>query len=159
MPKKNKRTICYKTLIRPQMEYASIIWDPHTTAYTNNLEMVQRRAARFVMGDFNRTSSVTTMLQHLQWPTLQQRRAENKAIMVYRIVNNLVAIPTTWLIPTAVTIRGHHQKFLVPYARTQVYQYSFFPDGIRIWNSLPTSTMACSSLATFKEELQKTTLR
>lgn len=87
-PRKTKE-LCYKTLIRPQMEYASIIWDPHTAAYTNNLEMVQRRSARFVMGDFNRMSSVSAMLHHLQWPTLQQRRAENKAIMMYRIVNNL----------------------------------------------------------------------
>ena len=112
-PRKTKE-LCYKTLVRPQMEYASIIWDPHTANYTQSLEMVQRRAASFVTGDFYRTSSVNNMLHQLQWPTLQERRAENKVIMMFRIVNNLVAIPTECLIPTAATVRGHNHRYLVP---------------------------------------------
>ena len=36
--------------------------------------MVQRRSARFVYNDFARTSSVTSMLNNLNWPLLQQRR-------------------------------------------------------------------------------------
>ena len=154
-PRKTKE-LCYKTLVRPQMEYASIIWDPHTANNIHNLEMVQRRAARFVTGDYHRTTSVTNLLHQLQWPTLQERRATNKVIMMYRIVNHLVAIPTSCLIPTAATLRGHNQRFLVPFARTQLYQYSFFPDAIRLWNSLPPTTVACNSIDTFKCELQKT---
>ena len=157
-PRKTKE-LCYKTLVRPQMEYASIIWDPHTANYTQSLEMVQRRAARFVTGDFYRTSSVNNMLHQLQWPTLQERRAENKVIMMFRIVNNLVAIPTECLIPTAATVRGHNHRYLVPYARTDTYQRSFFPDTIRLWNNLPSSIVACNSINTFKSELQNIKLR
>jgi hypothetical protein len=43
---------------------------PHTTQNINRLEMVQRRSARFVMGDYHTTSSVTTMLTNLDWNTL-----------------------------------------------------------------------------------------
>jgi hypothetical protein len=32
------------------------------------------------------------MLNHLNWDTLQQRRLRTKAIMMYRIINGLVAI-------------------------------------------------------------------
>jgi len=42
-PRKTK-ALCYTTLVIPQMEYASVIWDPHTNANINSLEMVQRRA-------------------------------------------------------------------------------------------------------------------
>jgi hypothetical protein len=35
--------------------------------------------------------------------------------------------------------RGNNITFLVPYARTLIYQKSFFPGGIRIWNSLGTN--------------------
>ena len=157
-PRKTKER-CYKTLVRPQMEYASIIWDPHTANYTQSLEMVQRRAARFVTGDFYRTRSANNMLHQLQWPTLQERRAENKVIMMFRIVNNLVAIPTECLIPTAATVRGHNHRYLVPYARTDTYQRSFFPDTIRLWNNLPSSIVACNSINTFKSELQNIKLR
>jgi hypothetical protein len=39
------------------------------------LEMIQRRAARVVYADYQTTSSVSTMLNQLQWTTLQERRA------------------------------------------------------------------------------------
>ena len=55
-------------MVRPQMEYASVIWDPY---YIDKLELIQRRAARWVLSDYNRTSSVSLMLQQLSWPTLQ----------------------------------------------------------------------------------------
>jgi hypothetical protein len=45
------------------------------------------------MNNYQQTSSVTSMLQTLQWPTLAERRARIKATMMYRIVNGLVAIP------------------------------------------------------------------
>ena len=56
---------CYTTLVRPIMEYACIIWDPVTQKNIRELEMVQRRAARFVTGDYRTTSSVTQMLAAL----------------------------------------------------------------------------------------------
>ena len=81
---------CYTTLVRPIMEYACIIWEPVTQKNIRELEMVQRRAARFVTVDYRTTSSVTQMLDALQWTELQQRRKRAKVIM--RIVNHLVAI-------------------------------------------------------------------
>jgi len=32
--------------VRPQMEYASAVWDPHQNSLIQLLEKVQRRAAR-----------------------------------------------------------------------------------------------------------------
>ena len=40
---------------------------PHTIELTNQLEMVQRRAARFVTADYRRRHSVTVLLNQLQW--------------------------------------------------------------------------------------------
>jgi hypothetical protein len=69
-----------------------IIWDPVTQKNIRELEMVQRRAACFVTGDYRTISSVTQMLEALQWTELQQRRKRAKVIRLYRIVNHLVAI-------------------------------------------------------------------
>ena len=44
--------------VRPILEYASTVWDPHTKELTTQLEMVQRRAARFVTADYRRRHSV-----------------------------------------------------------------------------------------------------
>jgi hypothetical protein len=57
---------CYTTLIRPILEYASSIWSPSKKDSINKVEAVQRRAARFATGDYQRTGSVTAMLQQLQ---------------------------------------------------------------------------------------------
>ena len=95
---------CY-TLVRPIMEYACIIWDPVTQKNIRELEMVQQRAASFFTGDYRTTSSVTHILEALQWTELQQRRKRANVIMLYRIVNHLVAIsPQPYLIPRGVVL-------------------------------------------------------
>ena len=50
----------YKALVRPKLEYSSCVWDPPTTNQINQLEKVQRHAARFVCGPFHNTPSVCT---------------------------------------------------------------------------------------------------
>ena len=60
----------YTTNIRPIVECASPVWDPHTKRNTNKIEMVQHRCARYVTGNFYRTSSVTSLCNCLigqQW--------------------------------------------------------------------------------------------
>ena len=56
----------YLAVVRPLMEYASVVWDPHLNVYISMLEKIQRRAARWVKGCYDRYSSVTTMLASLK---------------------------------------------------------------------------------------------
>jgi len=53
-PTKVKEACC-RSMVRPVIEYASIVWSPYTTKI-GLIEAVQRRAARFV------TSSITEMI-------------------------------------------------------------------------------------------------
>ena len=136
-----------------------VVWDPITQKDTNKIEMVQRRAARFVYGDYRTTSSVTSMLRSLQWDPLQHRRQDLKVTMLYRVINGLVAIPSEpYLIPrsASTTTRGHNLRFMVPYSRVQYHQQSFFPSTIRLWNNLPDRVVTASSLEGFKEQLHLT---
>jgi hypothetical protein len=73
--------------------------------------MVLRKSARFVIGEYKTTSSVSAMMKELHWQALQERRVQAKVIMMFRIVDNLVNILTTHLIVAAVSIIGHSQKF------------------------------------------------
>ena len=65
------QTQAYNTFIRPSLEYASTVWNPHTQANINKVESIQRRTARFVTNSYDPRASVTTLLQDLNWPTLQ----------------------------------------------------------------------------------------
>ena len=48
---KDLKSTAYKTLVRPQLEYALTEWSPHTATDINKLESVQCRAARWVTRD------------------------------------------------------------------------------------------------------------
>ena len=69
----NIKTKTYKTLVCPHLEYCTSVWDPHTQSATQKVEMVKRRASRYVLRRYHNTSSVSDMLKQLQWPTLAQR--------------------------------------------------------------------------------------
>ena len=64
------KSLCVLTFV----DYASAVWDPHQKFNQEKLEMVQRRAARFVKSRYKRTDSVTAMLDELGWPILSKRR-------------------------------------------------------------------------------------
>jgi hypothetical protein len=100
------------TLVRPTLEYTSSIWSPSKEDSINKVEAVQRRAARFATGEYQHISSITAMLQQLQWQTQQSRRAYAQRVMMYHIVYNLVDIPAEHhLSRTSLRTRGHSQHF------------------------------------------------
>ena len=137
------KVLCYKTLLRPVIEYASIIWDPHTNANINILEMVQRRYARFVFHDYRRSSSVIAMLDQLHWASLQERRAQAKVEVMFRIVNGLVDIPTSFLTPTLM-MRGHSQRNIL----SHLLELSCLPALIFHQMVLSSGMLCHSSLST-----------
>ena len=151
------KALCYTTLVRPLVEYSSVVWDPHTQTNIDSLEMIQRRAARYVFNDYRRTSSVNQMLVRLKWISLEERRAKAKAIMMYRALYNLVALQAPARSATSNITRGNCIKLHVPYTRTAVYLKSFYPDTIRIWNNLDLRT-EIKTLDQFKNFIYKTAI-
>ena len=148
---------CYTTLVRPTLEYASSIWRPSKKDSISKVEAVQGRAARFANGDYQRTSSVTAMLQQLQWQTLQSRRAYAQTVMMYRIMYHLVDIPAEhYLNRTSLRTRGHSLRFLVP-QELQCTGHHFFTSHM----PLESTTEKCSkadTLDSFKAQLSRATL-
>ena len=55
----------YLLMVRPVMEYASVVWDPYYQTQKSILEKVQRRAAGWVLSDYSYHSSVSAMLEQL----------------------------------------------------------------------------------------------
>ena len=96
-------------MVRPQLEYASDVWDPHHAGEIMDLEKVQQRAARWVLNDYGRFSSVTSMLDQLSWPTLQTRCKLSRLQTLHKVFYHqlLLTIPPYYL-PTTLSTRLYH---------------------------------------------------
>ena len=70
--------------------------------------MIQHRAARFVLNKpWRKTTrdSITHMLKSLKWPTLEKHRENAHLLLLLKLVNNLLTIPTTYM-PTLSPLTG-----------------------------------------------------
>ena len=92
---KDTKSAAYFSLVRPSLEYCASIWNPYSAQAIKKLEMVQRRAARCTTNRYRNTDSVTAMLKDLEWETLESRRTKIQLVMFYKIVNDLVDIPSS----------------------------------------------------------------
>ena len=145
------KQLLYLSLVRPHLEYASAVWDPHHSVQISKLEKTQNRAARFVKRDYRTTSSVTSMKNSLGWDTLASRRTKKRLSLFFKAVNGHISIPLSSY-PKVIDpypTRSNRLKYTVPRCRTDTLRYSFYPRTITEWNSLPDSIVNAESVEKF----------
>ena len=91
------KSLAYKALVRPCLEYGSTVWSPYTIKNINLLESVQRRAARWIKSRYDSTlyrwnKNTDDCLKELKWPTLASRRQYQSIIMVRSIMQKQTPI-------------------------------------------------------------------
>ena len=133
-------------LVCPVLEYGSSVWDPLSIRLQKELEKVQKRAARFVTGNYiYETESMTGILYQLKWESLKKRSRDSRIIMLYKGVKGAAGIPTNDLIPPIRHVRKHHSlAFQTTFANTDIYKCSFFTQTIRDWNSLTDTILSAA---------------
>ena len=90
------------------------------------------------------------MLKDLNWRTLEQRRKDNRLILMYKITYDLVAIPSA--VYLVLSTRPFKQNHPLAYRKTTVhdyYKYTFFPRTIVHWNTLEHHIPVLSIVAQF----------
>ena len=147
------KSTAYNALVRPQLEYSSSVWSPHTQTNIHKLEMVQRRSIRWVKHDYSRYTSVTDLQNALGWSTLERRRQDSRLVMFYRIYHNLVAIslPPYLVVPSRLSRHMHPYSLRQPHVRSDFFKYSFFPYTTVLWNGLPAHVAALPTIDSFKQ--------
>jgi hypothetical protein len=123
----------------------------------NQLDKVQRRAARFV-SDYYRDKTpgcITAMVKSLGWEPLKERRKSHRLIMMYKVMHGLVCIPeSSNMVQTSDSRTSDAIRLIQHYTNIAAYKQSFFPRNIQEWNRLPTAVTNATKL----EELQASLL-
>ena len=80
--------IVLDSVVRPQLEYSCTVWQPHAKMDKVELDKVQNRAARYVTNCYHDRSSVSNMIEHLNWESLEL------ASTVQTVSNDCVTVTT-----------------------------------------------------------------
>ena len=92
-------------------------------------------------------TSVSSMLQELEWDTLEKRWQAASLVLMYKIHSETIAInPAYYITPRTPAVTWNYLPYqyqIIP-ARIQLYQNSFFPRTIIWWNALPVSVVRSS---------------
>ena len=101
--------------------------------------MVQRRAIRWTLNNFSPYDSVSQMQLRLGRRSLDQRRADVRICMLYKIIHGLVAVslPPYFQQPERMTCHSHPLALRQIHTLVIFYKYSFYPLVVVQWDRLP----------------------
>ena len=139
----------YLSLVRPHLEYACQVWDPHFSKDRNTLEKVQKFACKPATSKWD--SSYEELLRLTELKPLQDRRLESKLGVIFKLVHNLCFFPDdSWSYRTnrSCSRNSNSLQLTRPLARTNslaIYLYSFFPHTATNWNLLDNETVTATS--------------
>ena len=144
---KETKLECYKIFIRPTLEYASSVWSPHNnTTLSSKIEMVQQKACRWIENKWAYHHSPTAMVKRLDLDS----RDISCLKMLFDCVNGFKYMEKS-LLPTRQ--RTTNVKYNLIHAKLKVYENSFFPYTIRLWNSLDKDIINIKDREEFRNSL------
>ena len=151
---RHTKEVAYKTLVRPQLEYAAPIWNPYHKLQIKEVEKVQRTAARWTCRRWRNTSSVGDMLDKLDRPSLEARREQSSFTFFYKIHSGTVSLDKDKYLTPAPNLHrtraSHDLQYTRYFAYSDALKNSFFPRTIPLWNSLPSSVVSSKTIEEFK---------
>lgn len=155
----------FTTLVRPIIEYCSIIWNPQYEVYSKRIEGIQRRFMYHLSYRDNlskKLPSYVEKLNHYKMTTLSSRRKEIDLVFLHRIFNgNVNCLDLTNALSISAPSRLPRVKafslFSLPYSRTNLGKHSVMPRICKQYNNISrTSELDISdSLRKFKKHLKE----
>ena len=154
------------------------MWDPHYQKDIDQLERIQKNAARFITGDYKSMTpgSMSKLLKKCNLPPLQEKRRHLHLTLYYRIVEGLIpALPPEKFLqqqrpgrqirtrqldgkknPVNKYARHNDIPYVVTHCNTEERKNSFFPRTTVDWNQLKNSVVHTNSVESFETLVAKT---
>jgi hypothetical protein len=129
----------YKSLLRPVLEYSTVVWNPVQVGQIRKIENVQRKFTKAIQG----TAGLSYMqrLLLLRIPTLESRRAYFDLLAVHKIMCASADIRRSYFTlqgeMSSIVLRGHSLAIQKPRNTLTATQHLFSSRIVDSWNDLP----------------------
>ena len=143
--------IFYYAHILTHFCYASNLWDNCADTHFKKLNSSHRRAIKLIHPDKHVDTDIK--FKQLELLPLDRQLTYNKAIIVYKTLNNLSPAYMTKFCKKACCRYGSN-NLLIPKTRIDLCKTSLSFSGAVLWNALPRYIQTSSSLPSFKRALK-----
>jgi len=158
---KKQLKLLYNTIVLPHLSYSSLVWGINFPTHLKRLLLLQKRAARVILG-LGYTESVLHRFPELGLNPLCELTNLRCMIMIYKIKRGLappqLAHLLEWRIvnPEEYAIRNRG-PLMVPFAYTRARQNTFRVFGAKLFNRLSgvSELTIQTSISIFKKEVRR----
>jgi len=88
---RRNRILFYNSYILPHLDFCCIIWGNFCSILEDKLVKFQKRAARVIL-DCDCYTPSSELFNDLNWQTFPERVTYQKAILMYRLINNICPV-------------------------------------------------------------------
>ena len=150
----------YKSLVRPILEYSSVLWTPIKKGEIQRLEEIQQSFLRKIKGI---SSNYSQALKQLKLYSLERRRERYIVIQIWKMIEGLVPNlkPSLLQQSSIQQRRGRtlqvHNLAATPSHLQQIKRQSVRCFGVKLFNSLPKHiwNITKTTIDTFKRKLDQ----
>lgn len=144
--------------MRPKIEYASAIWNPHKNCLIDHIEVVRNHFASSITSSYSGTSSVALIKQSLNLPTLlsleRKKQMHSSAPFTKCIIASVRSHTRCFMPPHRTSRRLTNTRTRPIPGNTLGFNRSALLSGIRYWNDLPNSIVGVADTKLFRNKLQ-----